>query len=127
MIAVNTSPSMRRFYCAYPRSRAPGFRGRGSARARRGFAARERGAMSKVFLVGLVAAVALVAAGAPVAQPARPASASWESDWFVSPTHNIHCRWFWTEALVACMTENNGRMVGVTVWGEPFMRWGTGG
>ncbi len=83
--------------------------------------------MRKALLLGLVLTAALATAGAPAAQPVRPASTSWESDWFVSPTHNIHCRWFWTEGLIACTTENNGRMAGVTVWGQPFARWGTGG
>lgn len=73
----------------------------------------------KAFLVGALLAMAL-AGGAS-------GSTAWTSEYFHSPTHNIHCRWFWNEELMACVTQNNGRMVAVTEYGNAYTRYGTSG
>jgi hypothetical protein len=83
--------------------------------------------MRSMLLVGVLAAVLAVGALPVGAGTTTPAGPAWTSEWFHSPTHNIHCRWFWNEGLMACMTENNGRMAAVTPYGRPYARWGTGG
>jgi len=78
-----------------------------------------------LLICGLAIAAALasatVGAGAP-ARRAAPAAAAWSSSWFVSPTHNIHCRWWGSQSLIACMTQNDDYMTGVTVYGRAFVR-----
>ena len=86
--------------------------------------------MKALLFTGLLAAALALGAAqlaGATATPAAPDRTAWTSEWFHSPTHNIHCRWFWTAGLMACITENNGRMVTVTRYGQPAMRWGTGG
>lgn len=83
-----------------------------------------------IFVCGLLVAVVLSAAGLAGGAPgsiSRPAVSSWTSNYFVSPTHNIHCRWWPTNALLACTTQDDDFMTAVTVWGSPWYRRYTGG
>jgi hypothetical protein len=56
------------------------------------------------------------------------AAGAWVSNFFHSPTHNIHCRYFPNKGKkMACMTQNNGRMVWVTRYGYAHAKWGHSG
>lgn len=84
--------------------------------------------MRAILLTGLLALVLAAAAAAPGgARTTTPLAPAWTSEWFHSPTHNIHCRWFWQEGLMACITQNNMRMTAVSTYGRASMRWGTAG
>ncbi len=70
--------------------------------------------MAKIrfFLVALAVALTLGAASAE----------AWNSNYFQSPTGNIRCRYFQNSSgrQLACITLNNGRLVGVTPTGQSF-------
>jgi hypothetical protein len=88
--------------------------------------------MKALAAFGLIAASLVIAAiGAGPAQHAAaapgPQAISWWSNWFVSPTHNIHCRYFPGNSLMACTAQNKDHMLGVTVWGQPWHRSTTAG
>lgn len=64
--------------------------------------------------------VATLAVAAPAS--AAPASLSWNSNWFQSPTGNLRCRYWPSDRLLGCTTLNNARMVAVTLFGSSFVR-----
>lgn len=72
--------------------------------------------------------VAWTFAGAAGAQHSAPASPSWTSDYFSSPSDNIRCRYFVARnPLMACITLNDDAMVGVRLCCRVgFRRWGHG-
>jgi hypothetical protein len=78
-------------------------------------------------VAGLAVAVALTAAALAAGAASAPSARQWHSDWFVSPTHNIHCRWWGQSALIACTTQNDDFMTAVTVWGQPWHKHNTWG
>ena len=88
--------------------------------------------MKRLTVLGLALAALLVpvavggSANAPKGAGA-PARGGWWSESFVSPTHNIHCRWFYTKSLMACTAQNKDHMLAVTVWGNPWHRTTTAG
>ena len=85
----------------------------------------------RLLLVALAVLGALAlapTAGASAAVSGGGTSASWESDWFQSPTGNIRCRYFHeANPLLACITLNDDAMVGVRLCcKKAFKRWGHG-
>ena len=83
--------------------------------------------MRRMLLLLLVLVAALAAAAVAAGGPAGSSGPTWHSSWFVSPTHNIHCRWWGDEALLACTTQNDDFMTAVTVWGKAWHRHNTAG
>jgi hypothetical protein len=75
-------------------------------------------------LAAAVLATALVANAAALSanSPSAARSPAWNSNWFRSPTGNIRCRYWPDDRLLACTTLNNRRLVGVTLFGHPFVR-----
>ncbi len=65
--------------------------------------------------------VALTAAAAGGSATRGPASGTWYSDHFVSPTGNIHCRYFAYDQLMACKTLNNGQVAVAPLFGPPYV------
>jgi hypothetical protein len=81
----------------------------------------------RAILLGLLVAVVLVAGACPRERGRRHRRPRRGRANGSTRRRNIHCRWFWNEGLIACITQNNGRMVAVTTHGRPYMRWGTAG
>jgi len=70
------------------------------------------------------AAAAIALAGVAGARPAAnlgPHEAAWSNNYFVSPTGNIHCRYFAYERVLACKTLNNGRVAVVPLYGSAYV------
>jgi len=73
-------------------------------------------------VVAVLGALAAGTADARVAVQAGPAAVGWTSNVFVSPTRNIHCRYFPGKKLMACTTQNDDFMTAVTLWGKAYHR-----
>lgn len=63
----------------------------------------------------------LVAAACLMQVPAATAAARFTSNWFKSPTGNIRCRYFPSDAVLACKTLNNGRAAIVPLTGDAYV------
>jgi len=80
--------------------------------------------MSKLLLTLTATAAALTLASGASARPAAglgPAAATWSSDYFVSPTGNIRCRYFSYQRVLACKTLNNGRVAVSPLYGSAYV------
>ncbi|MFN2467767.1 MAG: hypothetical protein ABR521_06510 [Gaiellaceae bacterium] len=74
-----------------------------------------------VFLtVSAVCLAAATASGAGSAGRYTLTAGSWYSDWFVSPTGNIRCRYFPYQQVLACKTLNNGRVAVAPLYGSAY-------
>ncbi len=83
--------------------------------------------MKVVSLACLVAGAVVLSAGATQARPpagtSAPAAKASHTNYFQSPTGNIRCRRWVYRRLMTCMTRNNGRLVGVSLYGRSYVRY----